>query len=236
MIRCIAVDDEALALEVMENYVEKIPDLQLVRTCQSALSALQLLAQTPIDLMFLDINMPDLTGLQLLRTLKEPPAVILTTAYPQYALEGFELDVVDYLVKPIPFDRFVKAVQKVKNRLQHSEALADKTVETATVDEPEYIFIKTEYKTVRIDVKEIIYLEGMKDYVRIHTSQTRLMTLLSLSRLLEKLPARQFVRVHRSYIVAVSRIDSIERNRIRIGQTLLPIGELYRDELMKRIG
>ncbi|MBN8826592.1 MULTISPECIES: LytTR family DNA-binding domain-containing protein [unclassified Spirosoma] len=236
MIRCIAVDDEVLALEVIENYVEKLPDLELIRTCQSALSALQLLTQTPIDLMFLDINMPDLTGLQLLRTLKDPPAVILTTAYPQYALEGFELDVVDYLIKPIPFDRFVKAVQRVSNRLQNAEPVADKAIETASVDEPEYIFIKTEYKTVRIDVKDIIYLEGMKDYVRIHTSQTWLMTLLSLSKLLEKLPARQFVRVHRSYIVAVSRIDSLERNRIRIGQVQLPIGELYRDELMKRIG
>ncbi|GAB4019843.1 LytR/AlgR family response regulator transcription factor [Spirosoma koreense] len=236
MIRCIAVDDEALALEVIQNYIEKLPDFQLIRTCQSALSALQLLTQTPVDLMFLDINMPDLTGLQLLRSLKDPPLVILTTAYPQHALEGFELDVVDYLIKPIPFDRFVKAIQKAQNRLQTAESVSDKGAETTFPDEPEFIFIKTEYKTVRIDVKDIIYLEGMKDYVQIHTSQARFMTLLPLSRLLEKLPARQFVRVHRSYIIALSRIDSIERNRIHLGQVLLPIGDLYRDELMKRIG
>ncbi|RRB07863.1 LytR/AlgR family response regulator transcription factor [Larkinella rosea] len=236
MIRCIAVDDEALALEVIQNYIEKLPDFQLIRNCQSALSALQLLTQTSVDLMFLDINMPDLTGLQLVRTLKDPPLVILTTAYSQHALEGFELDVVDYLIKPIPFDRFVKAVQKAQLRLLTAESMSNKGLEAPVLDESEFIFIKTEYKTVRIDIKEIVYLEGKKDYVQIHTNQTRFMTLLPLSRLMEKLPARQFVRVHRSFVVAVNRIDSIERNRIHIGQVLIPIGELYRDELMKRIG
>jgi len=232
MIRCIAVDDEPLALEVLESYIWKVPSLQLAGLCGGALEAIRLLSQGTADLMFLDVDMPDLSGTQLLRTLKHPPLVIFTTAYPDYALEGFELDAVDYLLKPIPFDRFLKAVNKVQERL-HPPAAPAAAVLPAAAPEAGFIFVKTEYKTLRVDLDDILYVEGLKDYVLIHTRQKKIITLLSLNKMVEKLPPTHFLRVHRSFIVAVNKMDSIERNRIRIGETEVPVGDLYRDGLAR---
>jgi DNA-binding LytR/AlgR family response regulator len=230
MIRCIAVDDEPLALEVLESYIQKVPSLQLVQLCGGALEVIQVLSRTAVDLVFLDIEMPDLSGTQLLRTLKHPPFVVFTTAYPEYALEGFELDAVDYLLKPIPFDRFLKAVNKVQERL-HLLPAAPVAVPPPT--EGAFIFVKTEYKMLRVDLEDILYVEGLKDYVLIHTRQKKIITLLSLNKMVEKLPSTHFLRVHRSFIVAVNKMDSIERNRIRVGETEIPVGDLYRDGLAK---
>ena len=229
MLRCIAVDDEPLALEVLESYIRKVPSLRLVGLCGGALEAIRVLSPGAVDLVFLDVDMPDLTGTQLLRTLKHPPLVVFTTAYPDYALEGFELDAVDYLLKPIPFDRFLRAVNKAQERLHPPAVLASVTPPPAS--EPGFIFVKTEYKTLRVDLDDILYVEGLKDYVLIHTRQKKIITLLSLNKMVEKLPPTYFLRVHRSFIVAVNKMDSIERNRIRIGDAEIPVGDLYRDGL-----
>ncbi|MBB6128330.1 LytR/AlgR family response regulator transcription factor [Mucilaginibacter lappiensis] len=225
MIRCLAIDDEFLALEVIENYVGRLPFLVLAGTFTNPLEALPLLADEPVDLLFLDIEMPDIGGLTFLRALKKAPLVIFTTAYSQFAPEGFEVDAVDYLIKPIPFDRFLKGVQKAQQRLQPS----------ATTSQPDHLFIKSDYKTLRVALNEILYIEGMKDYVCIHTTGQSINTLLSITGLLEKLPAATFIRVHRSFVIALDKIDSIERNTILIGETKIPIGDQYRDELMKRV-
>ncbi len=229
MLRCIAVDDEPLALEVLESYIRKVPSLRLVGLCGGALEAICVLSPGAVDLVFLDVDMPDLTGTQLLRTLKHPPLVVFTTAYPDYALEGFELDAVDYLLKPIPFDRFLRAVNKAQERLHPPAAPA--AVAPPPASEPNFIFVKTEYKTLRVDLDDILYVEGLKDYVLIHTRQKKIITLLSLNKMVEKLPPTHFLRVHRSFIVAVNKMDSIERNRIRIGDAEIPVGDLYRDGL-----
>ncbi|MDB5004923.1 MAG: Two component transcriptional regulator, LytTR family [Mucilaginibacter sp.] len=225
MIRCIAIDDEFLALEVIENYVGRLPFLELAGTFTNALEALPLLTGEPVDLLFLDIEMPDINGLAFLKTLKKAPLVIFTTAYAQFAPEGFEVDAVDYLIKPIPFDRFLKGVQKAQQRLQPTE----------TTIQPDHLFIKSDYKTLRVALNEILYIEGMKDYVCIHTIGQSINTLLSITALLEKLPATGFVRVHRSFVIALNKINSIERNTILIGAIKIPIGDQYREELMKRI-
>jgi DNA-binding LytR/AlgR family response regulator len=230
MLRCIAVDDEPLALEVLESYIRKVPSLRLVGLCGGALEAIRMLSPGAVDLVFLDVDMPDLTGTQLLRTLKHPPLVVFTTAYPDYALEGFELDAVDYLLKPIPFDRFLRAVNKAQERL-HPPAAPAAVPTLPPAPEPGFIFVKTEYKTLRVDLDDILYVEGLKDYVLIHTRQKKIITLLSLNKMVEKLPPTHFLRVHRSFIVAVSKMDSIERNRIRIGDAEIPVGDLYRDGL-----
>ncbi|WP_229311769.1 LytR/AlgR family response regulator transcription factor [Larkinella rosea] len=235
MIRCLVVDDERLALEVMENYIEKIPFLRLVQLCSSPMQALQVLSRTPVDLLLLDIEMPELTGLQFLRTLKDPPFVILTTAYQEFALEGFAVNAIDYLLKPIPFERFLTAIHKVQQRM----AIPAKEVPlppAPKVAALESIFIRSESRTVRIDLADILFAESRKDYVLIHTQEKKWVTQLTLSRLEEKLPPGHFVRIHRSFIVAIHKIDSIDQNRVEIGGKHIPIGDFYRENLMKRIG
>ncbi|WAC14873.1 LytR/AlgR family response regulator transcription factor [Dyadobacter pollutisoli] len=225
MINCIAVDDEFLALEIIENYVSKCPFLELVTTFSSPLEALPLLNSGKCDLLLLDINMPDVNGLDFLNAIQNPPLVILTTAYPQFALAGFEADVVDYLVKPFSFERFLKAIQKAQIRLG-----------TTAENTPDYLFIRSAHRMVRVDLEDILMVEGKKDYVAVHTWDQVIETLMTLTALLERLPAKDFIRVHRSFIVALNKITSIERNIIYIGDQKVPIGDLFRDELLRRIG
>lgn len=227
MIRCIAIDDEFLALEVIENYAARVPFLELAETFTNAINALPVLVSGNIDLLFLDIEMPTINGLAFLKTLEKPPLVIFTTAFAQFALDGFEADAVDYLVKPIPFERFLKSVQKVQQRFKSPELL--------TLTPTDHLFIKSDYKMLRVALSEILYIEGMKEYVCIHTIGQSINTSLSITALLEKLPATGFVRVHRSFVIALNKIDSIERNTILIRAIKIPIGDQYRDELMKRL-
>ncbi|UFH57633.1 LytTR family DNA-binding domain-containing protein [Spirosoma sp. KNUC1025] len=235
-LQCLVVDDERLALEVMESYIERVPFLHLAKLCLTPLQALEFIARNPVDVLFLDIDMPGLTGLQLLQTLKAPPPlVVLTTAYSQFAVEAFALDVTDYLLKPIPFSRFLAAVQKVQtqlgaNRLPTNESTLEPKPLTGQ------LFIKSGVKTIRVDLDDILYIEGKKDYVLVHTRQTKISTQFSLTSFMEKLPTDQFARIHRSFIVALTKVDSIERNRILIGTIEVPIGELYREDFFKRIG
>ncbi|QHL86543.1 response regulator [Nibribacter ruber] len=236
-ITCLAVDDEPLALDLMRSYIAKVPFLSLIKTCSSALEAMTVLQEQPVDLLFLDIEMPDLTGIQFLQLLSHKPAVIFTTAYPQYALDGFSLDAVDYLLKPIPFDRFLKAVNKVHERAQ---LVQQKTAPvpmsgslTAVTENEDFIFVKADYKTVRVNLKDILWIEGLKDYVIIHIPTRKIITLLSMGKIMEKLPDQEFSRVHKSYIVSLPHIESIEKSRIKIKDQDIPIGDSYREEFMR---
>jgi two-component system, LytTR family, response regulator len=234
-VRCIAVDDEPLALDIIESYISKLPFLQLVKTCSSATEAMQVLQEEQVDLMFLDIEMPELTGIQFLNILKHQPLIIFTTAYPDYALEGFNQDAVDYLLKPIPFDRFLKAVTKAQERLQRNakNPEAPATAAPVAAAEHDFMFVKADYKTIRVDFRDILWIEGLKDYIIIQTKDQKIITLLSMNKMMEKLPDTKFLRVHRSFIVSLQKIDSIEKSRIRIGNKEIPIGEVYKDQFLK---
>lgn len=235
-LNCLAVDDEPLALDIMRAYIQKVPFLKLLQTCSSALEAMPVLQQQRVDLLFLDIEMPDLTGLQLLQSLAQRPVVILTTAYPQYALEGFNLDVADYLLKPIPFDRFLKAVNKVYERAQWQSAplpSANLLPSPTASEQEEFIFVKADYKTLRVNLRDLLFIEGLKDYVILHTAQRKIITLLSMNKIMEKLPEQEFARVHRSYIVSLRHIERIERSRIKITDHEIPIGDSYRETFLR---
>ena len=233
MIRCLVVDDEPLALDILEDYISKIPFLTLVKSTTSAIEGLSLVQSDAIDLVFLDVQMPELTGIQFLKIINGKCDVILTTAYSQYALDGYELDVVDYLLKPIAFDRFYKAAQKVLQNSNHSNSSApDALIAQKTHD---FIFVKTEHKIQKIYLDDILYIEGLKDYISIFTKTERIITLQNMKKMEESLPSKAFVRVHKSYIIALGKIESIERSRIQIGDKIIPIGDTYRDYFFKQI-
>jgi DNA-binding LytR/AlgR family response regulator len=229
-INCIAIDDEPLALEIISDYCSKVPFINLVKTFDNAMESIEFIRNHKLDLLFLDIQMEELTGIQLLHALKYRPHVIFTTAYDSYAIQGFELDVVDYLLKPISFERFVKSVDKVYDKMHADEMLKAKTEPISTVAgqaEDSYFFVKTETRMEKVLYADVLYIEGMGDYWRIITRQKKIMTLLNYKKLEEILPAKQFIRVHKSFIVAIDKIDSIERNRIKIADRLIPVSETY---------
>ena len=234
MIRCLVVDDEPLALDILEDYISKVPFLELVKTTTSAIEGLSLVQNDGIDLVFLDVQMPELTGLQFLKILNGKCDVILTTAYSEYALEGYELDVIDYLLKPIAFDRFYKAAQKVLQQKQNSSPVP--SPETLVTNTPHtFIFVKTEHKIQKIYLDDILYIEGLKDYISIFTKSERIITLQNMKKMEDALPAGRFVRVHKSYIVALDKIDSIERSRIQIADKIIPVGDTYREYFFKLV-
>lgn len=236
IIRCIAVDDEPLALELLSDYIGQIPELKLVEATSKVLDALSLIQQDKIDLVFLDIQMPELTGMQFLRLVNGKCKAILTTAYPQFALEGYEYDVLDYLIKPISFERFAKAVSKAGNyfsgtpNLQTLEAVPEMPRSAELLD---FIFVKVEHKIKKINLPDILYLEALKDYVSVFTNSERILTLQTMKKMEELLPPQRFVRVHKSYIVALDKIDYIEKQRIYIGKSVIPLGDTYKDDFMK---
>ena len=228
-LNCIIVDDEPLAREILIDFAGRVPFLKVTAQCKNAFETMEALKNHPVELIFLDIQMPDLTGLQLYQSLAEKPMVIFTTAYSNHAVEGFEVDAVDYLVKPFSFQRFVKAVNK-------AEALLNmKQTNRASTMPSDFIFVKDGNKTVKIVLDDIQYLEGMKDYVKIVLPDKYILTLISMQKMLDKLPADQFVRIHRSYIVPLSKIDHIERNRLVIGEKWIPIGKNYKEAFFERI-
>ncbi|HEU4606700.1 MAG TPA: LytTR family DNA-binding domain-containing protein, partial [Chitinophagaceae bacterium] len=216
MIHCLVVDDEPLALDILVDYIEKVPFLSLVKASTSAFEALSIVQEQHIDLVFLDVQMPELTGIQFLKILNGKCKVILTTAYSQYALDGYDLDIVDYLLKPIAFDRFYKAVSKVQNHHQPQPVTAPLPGNVAP-QTPDFIFVKTEHRIQKIFIDDILYIEGLKDYVSIFTPSERVITLQHMKKMEEVLPSARFSRVHKSYIVAIDKIESIERSRILIG-------------------
>src|ERR1035438_6193017 len=215
MLRCIAVDDEPLALDLLEDNIRQVPYLSLVAKCRNALEAIDILRNEPIDLIFLDIQMPGLTGLQFIQSLTRKPMIIMITAYEKYALEGFSLDVVDYLLKPAPFERFLKACNKALELYKlKSQAALQQPRET----DPDHLFVNAEYSLVKVVLDEIILIEGLKDYIKIHLFNNKpLIIRMSMKAIEDKLPPKKFLRVHKSYIIAVARITSIRKNLIRLG-------------------
>ncbi|EHQ27250.1 LytR/AlgR family response regulator transcription factor [Mucilaginibacter paludis] len=237
MIRCLVVDDEPLALHILEDYISKIPFLTLVKSTTNPIEALSLVQNGEVDLVFLDVQMPELTGIQFLKIANGKVKVILTTAYSQYALEGYELDVVDYLLKPIAFDRFYKSVQKAQTIISPLTAPAVVAKEEAPKQDilTDFIFVKTEHKIQKVYLHDILFIEGLKDYISIFTSTERIITLQIMKKMEEALPEKHFIRVHKSYIVALNKIDSIERSRIWIKDKIIPVGDTYRDQFFKII-
>ena len=228
-IKCIIVDDEPLAIEIMESYVQKVDQLELKGSFRNAVSAFSFLQSNPVDLIFLDIQMPKLTGIDFLKTLKNPPKVIFTTAYRDYALDGFELEIVDYLLKPIPFDRFLKAVGRVIQ--QPLQAPVKNTVVSESPDQP--LFFKVDKKMVKVNMNDILYIESIKDYVKVKTKDKEIITQQKIGYLEESLPKHIFLRIHRSFIAAINKIESYSASEIEIGKIQLPIGRNYKNEVQK---
>ena len=236
MIRCLVVDDEPLALHILEDYIGKISFLTLIKATTNPIEALSMVQNGLVDLVFLDVQMPELTGIQFLKIANGKAKVILTTAYSEYAIEGYELDVVDYLLKPIAFDRFYKAVQKAQSILLPQSAPPPVKEEAPQQDFlNDFIFVKTEHKIQKVYLNEILFIEGLKDYISIFTAAERIITLQIMKKMEEALPEKHFMRVHKSYIVAINKIDSIERSRIWIKDKIIPVGDTYRDQFFKII-
>ncbi|MGB5387510.1 MAG: LytTR family DNA-binding domain-containing protein [Eudoraea sp.] len=230
MIRSITIDDEPLALKQMVSYIDKTPFLELIGQFESALQAITFLQENEVDLMFVDINMPDLSGMDFVKSLNNPPKVIFTTAYSEYALEGFRVDAIDYLLKPIDYSLFLKASEKARERIQPKE---NESAEVRSDDN--FLFIKSEYKILRIVLSDIKYIEGMREYVRIHLGNEKpVMTLMSMKKMEEYLPKTNFMRVHRSYIVNLDKITTVERNRIVFDEKVyIPVSEQYKPKFQK---
>ena len=222
---CIIIEDEPLAPEKTRDFVNKVPFLHLSETFDNALTGLAYLNNNKVDILFLDINMDELTGIELLESSKINSQVILTTAYQEYALKGYELQITDYLLKPFNFNRFLQAVNKAQDNITRRSADAP----------PEFIFVKTENRLEKIMLNEIIYIEGMRDYRRIHTINKKIMTLQNFSEFEKLIPASVVCRVHKSYMVALAKIESVERGRIKIGDQLIPISDTYKDEFFQLI-
>ncbi len=232
---CIIVDDEPLARDLLEDFISKIPFLNLKALCKNGFEAVETLQREKVDLIFLDIQMPDISGVQLFESLIVKPQVIFTTAYHDYAVEGFELDATDYLVKPFTFERFLKAANKAYRIYHLNNTGTDSLKQIDENSQKDFLFVKEGTSTVRINLNEVLYMEGLKDYIKIFTKEKTVLTLMPLKTMEGKLPSDKFVRVHRSYIVSISKIDSIERSRIIIGDNWLPIGDYYKEEFQKHL-
>jgi DNA-binding LytR/AlgR family response regulator len=223
MIRCLAIDDEPLALELLVDNISKVPFLKLIAACDNVMDAMKEMQHEPVDLIFLDIQMPGLTGLQFIESMTEKPMIILITAYKQYALEGYNLDVTDYLVKPVSLDRFMKACNKAKQlfELKSTPKIAPK---------PEYIFVNADYSMVKITLTDIVYIEGLKDYISFHLKSAKhpLVTRMPMKTIEEQLPSSTFIRIHKSYIVSISFITAIRKSSIFIDSLELPLSDTYR--------
>ena len=228
-IKCLLVDDEPPAREILRRYIDDIATMELAAECSNALQAFTVLQKETIDLMFLDIRMPRMNGNDFLKSIKHPPKVILTTAYPEYALEGYELDVVDYLLKPVPFDRFLKAV----NKAFPTGAAADEKMDLVEKKKQAFVYFRIDQKMKKVMLDDIMYIESMKDYIKLFTSEGTLITKQSISSVEEMLPVKEFARVHRSYIVSLNNIKSFTAEVIEIANTNIPIGKLYRSDAMK---
>lgn len=232
-IRCLAIDDEPLALRQVEDFIKKTPFLELVAGCKSAFDAIEVLSDQPVDLMFVDINMPDLSGMDFIKSLTNRPNVIFTTAYSEYAIEGFKVEALDYLLKPISYSDFLKSATKAQ---RHFELIKSVNFPAGS-EEDEFLFVKSEYKIIKIRLNEIKYIEGMREYVRIHLTGTKpIMTLMSMRSLEDKLPADRFMRVHRSFIVNLDQITVVERNRIVFDKEVyIPVSDQYKDQFQEFI-
>ena len=236
MLRCLLVDDEPPALDVLESYIRAVDTLELVGRCENAIQAFQVLQQQPVDLLFLDIKMPQLLGTEFVRSLRNPPPIIFTTAYREYALDGFELDIVDYLLKPIPFERFLRAIGKVTARPALAQAAPGPSPAVPAPPPEAFIYVRTDRKAVKVLLGEIQYIESLKDYVKIVTTTAPpLLVKQSISSLADLLPGAQFVRIHRSYLVAVSHVKSYSAQQVGVAGQDLPVGGLYQKDVQRAL-
>ena len=224
---CIIIEDEPLATEKLETFIRKTPSLKLRKSFDNAIDGMQYIQNKAIDIVFLDIQMEQLTGIQMLESLTQKPYIIITSAYAEYALKGYELNVFDYLLKPFGFERFLQAVNKVIYDIKQKKPV--------NTQKPTHIFVKTEYRLENICISDILYIEGMKEYLRIVLPNMKIMTKQSFINLLEQLPGEGFMQVHKSWVVQINKIDTIEKNRIKIGETLIPIGNTYREKFMNSL-
>ncbi len=234
-IRCIAVDDEAPGLSVIQMYCKKIPFLELEKTFQNPVEALAYVEENKPDLVFLDINMPDLSGLQFASMLQDPPAIIFTTAHKEYALESYDLAAVDYLMKPVVFDRFQQAVDKVRKGRRNDSAAVPTTEQEMSAAHPGFIFLKSDSRFFKVNLRDIQYIEGMRDYVKVHTPDQDIMTLSGIEKMLQRLPAKDFIRVHRSFIVGIRHIEMVQHNHVIINEQKIAISNTYREALFALI-
>ncbi len=227
---CLIVDDEQLARNLLEGYVAKMPMLELRGKCKNPMEAMAIMQNERIDLLFLDIQMPELTGVEFIKTMQQKPAIIFTTAYSEYALEGYQLDVIDYLLKPFALERFVKAVNKAVEFMEMK-----RNVKTGSSEAPDSVLLHADHKIYKVNLDDILYIEGLKEYVSYYTRERRIIVLQSLKSIEESLPRDKFIRVHRSYIVPVHRIKILDGNQVQIGDKLIPIGRSYKEDVMKRV-
>jgi two-component system, LytTR family, response regulator len=241
MIKCIAIDDEPLALDLLESFIGKTPFLNLEGKCASPFEALEILQNEEISVIFLDVMMPDLSGLDFGKSLNNPPLIILTTAYDNFALEAFNINAIDYLLKPFSYERFLRAAIKAREYLHFKNSYKKEGGDSFLLEKdfgPSYIFIRADYSNLKLMFSDILYIQGFKDYVKIFTknSSKPIFTKLNLKNFYEKLPSSQFVRIHKSYVVSIANIHSLQRDRVTIENTLIPIGEFYKEELFKVVG
>ena len=232
MIRCLAIDDEPLALRQLTSYISKVPYLELVAACHSARQASEILSGESVDVMFVDINMPDLSGMDFVKQLVNAPMIVFTTAYSEYAIEGYKVDAVDYLLKPFGLEDFRRSAEKVKKLYERDHAPVPEQATVATSDGDDALFFKTDYKIVRVATGDIVYVEGMSEYLKIHleSDSIPIVVLLSMKKLEERLPSNRFMRIHKSYIVNLGKIREVSKNRVLVGKDVsLPIGDSYRD-------
>lgn len=237
-IRCLIVDDEPLALDILESYIHRIERLELVGRCDNAIAAYNLLQTYPVDLLFLDIQMPKLTGIEFLKNVSSPPKVIFTTAYREYAIESYDLNAVDYLLKPIPFERFLRAVNKVGQALTPvPEPMLQRTSAAHSDYQEAFIYLKADKKMAKVMLKDIVYLESLKDYIRVKTTKREIISLQKISFLEEKLPEDKFLRIHRSFMVAIDKIQAFSATHVElIDNKEIPIGRNYKAEVLQVLG
>lgn len=230
-VKCLIVDDEPIAAQVIQNYLEKLEAFEIVKICNNALNAFEYLQSNPVDLVFLDIQMPKISGLEFLKALQNPPKVIIVTAYREYAYEGFELDVVDYLLKPVSFDRFLKAINKYNSIINDTiQSINDSDYGYKSANE--FIWVRADRKNVKIGIDDINYIEGLKDYVKIFVKDNMIISKIPLKKMEQKLPADRFIRIHRSYLISATKITAFNNDGIEIGPNMLPIGKNYKDSVI----
>ncbi len=232
--KCIIVDDEPLARDLIRGHVEKLENFEIVAECSDAMKALKVLREKNVDLIFMDIQMPQITGIEFLKTLKNPPKVIFTTAYREYALEGFELDVVDYLLKPITFERFLKSVNKYYQLNQDEVQVVNAGASDSSKDDA-FIYVKENKKVVKVHLCEILFIEGLSEYVQIHTEKRKIITKTSMIHMEDKLPTNHFLRIHKSYIVSMPKIEAFTANTVEVPKKELPIGRSYKNAVLKAL-
>jgi two-component system LytT family response regulator len=236
-LKCIAVDDEQLAIDKIVYFIKKVPYLQLEATFTNSIEALNYLKNNSVDLLFLDIQMDDINGLQLIELLKDKPHIILTTAYSEYAIKSYELEVSDYLLKPISFERFLQSVNRVSDKINNRESVLSNSENSKSEipNRSDFILVKTDYQMQKVAFNEILFVEGMKDYLRIVMPNKRIMTLQTFKNMLSTLPENQFCRIHKSYIISIDKIKAIERNHVIINNERIPIGESYKNDFFDKL-